>query len=289
MEVLPKITFVKPNGDRLIVGAGYDWRLQKNGLSGFASFEGTLTTTDDYARDGGTVEHIRLDDKQRTIKICNVNWRDADTARKKARVFFTYHTLYKIYIEEAGETRWGEAYLYRMSMNEPTDNDYLLKITMSFEFESPYLLSVDNFGRDIASLVANFGFPWISRVNVGTAVGVFNFERSVVLRNDGDNIAYPRIKITFKGEVVNPVVSINEGFIKFIGTFDTEDSINIDYTVNPPKVTNNGSNAMGICDRTSDFDNMYIMIGENTVAFDADNGSDEMSVSVYYNRLYTMI
>jgi hypothetical protein len=120
-------------------------------------------------------------------------------------------------------------------------------------------------------------------------VGIFNFERSVVLRNDGDNIAYPKIIITFKNDVENPVVSINEGFIRFKGIYGVSDKIIVDYTVNPPRVENNGENILGECDRASDFDNMYILIGENTVSFDADNGSDEMSVSVYYNRLYTMI
>lgn len=289
MVHLPSIRFVKPNGDTLTVSNESDWRLQKKGLDGFANFDGKVSTTDDYSRDGGTLENVRLEDKTRTLKICNIDWRNAKIVRDKARRFFSYNTLFKIYITEADETRWGEATLYRMAMNEPTDDDYLLKITMSFEFESPYLLSVDNFGRDIASLTPNFGFPWMSKMGRGTAVGIFNFERTVTLRNDGDTIAYPRITVTFKNDVLNPVVSINDGFIRFLGTFGRDDKIEIDYTKNPPRITNNDVNIMGVCDRASDFDSMYILIGENTASFDADNGTDEMSVSVYYNRLYTMI
>lgn len=283
------IRFVKKNGDELTVGQGYDWRLQKNGLDGFASFEGSVTVTNDYARDGGAIDNVRLEHRSRTIKICNINWRNAGLERNKARDFFTYNTYYKIYITHHGETRWAEGLLYRMAMNEPTDSDYLLKLTMTFEFENPYLLSVDNFGRDIASLLPNTGFPYISRINYGTATGVFNFDRSVTLRNDGNNIAYPRIKMKFTGDVLNPVVSINDGFIKFIGTFTSEDTIEIDYTQNPPRIERNGVNALGLCDRASDFDSMFIMIGDNTSSFDADNGTDEMSVSVYYNRQYTAI
>lgn len=283
------IRFIKPNGDELTVGKGYDWRLQKNGLDGFASFEGKATVTSDYARDGGTIENVRLEHRTRTIKICNVNWRQAGLERDKARKFFSYNTPYKIYITHHGETRWTEGVLYRMSFNEPTDADYLLKITMSFEFENPYLLSIDNFGRDIAALLPNAGFPFISRVNYGTATGIFNFDRTVTLRNDGNNIAYPKIKMSFTGDVLNPVVSINDGFIRFLGTFGVADTIIIDYTQNPPRIENNGANILGLCDRTSDFDSMYIMIGDNTASFDADNGTDEMSVSVFYNRQYTMI
>lgn len=283
------IRFVKPNGDELKVGRGYDWRLQKKGLDGFASFEGKTTTTSDYARDGGTIENVRLDSLNRTIKICNINWRNADVVREQAKKFFTYNTLYKIYITNGGETKWAEGLLYRMAINEPTNEDYLLKLTMSFAFENPYLLSVDDFGRDIASLLPNAGFPFISRINYGTAAGIFNFDRAVTLRNDGDNIAYPKIRIKFTGDVLNPVVSINEGFIRFLGTFSEHDVIVIDYTKNPPRIERNGENILGLCDRASDFDSMYIMIGDNTASFDADNGTDEMSVSVFYNRQYTMI
>lgn len=283
------VKFVKPDNSILSVGDNLDWRLQKKGLDGFSSFEAKMSVVDDYARDGGKLEGLRLEEKKRTIKICNVNWRNADVDRDKIRRFFTYGTTYKIYITQGNNTRWAEGTLYRMAVTEPTNEDYLLKATLSFEFDLPYLLSVDNYGKDIASLTPHFGFPWISKVGSGTYVAVYNFERTVTIRNDGDNIAYPRIKISFRNRVVNPVVSINEGFIRFIGEYDRQDNLTIDYTVNPPRIENNGENILGACDRDSDFDSMYIMLGENTVSFDAENGSEEMSVSVFYNQMFTMV
>ena len=283
------LKFVKPTGEVLYVGRNYDWRLQTKGLDGFASFTADVSVTQDFSRDGGSTDNVRLPDAKRTLKICNVNWRANDVIRSQAQKFFTYNTVYKIYITHAGVTRWCEGTLYRMALTEPTNDDYLLKITISFHFDNPYLMSVDNFGKDIASLRPNFGFPWMCNIDTGTAVGIFNFERAVQLFNDGDNLAYPKITIKFKNSVVNPVVSINDGFVRFLGTFNVDDNILIDYTVNPPRITNNGVNILGTCDRASDFDDMYILIGNNTVSFDADNGSDEMSVSVYYNRIYTTI
>ncbi len=283
------IKFVKEDNTVLYVGEGYDWRLQKKGLEGFASFEGKLTTTADYSRDGSTLDNVRLEDKKRTIKICNINWRTANEERDKARKFFSYNTAYKIYITQGNETRWAEGVLYRMQFNEPTNEDYMLKLTMSFEFESPYLLSYDDFGKDIASLTPHIAFPWISPVGKGTYNGVFNFDRSVEIFNDGDIITYVKMKIAFKNPVTNPKVGINDGFIRFIGVFGKADNIQIDYTVNPPRITNNGENILGICDRQSIFEKMYIDRGANTVYYDADNGTDEMSVSVYYYRQYTMI
>lgn len=283
------IKFVKSDNTVLYVGEGYDWRLQKKGLEGFASFEGKLTTTADYSRDGSTLDNVRLDDKKRTLKICNINWRNADEERDKARRFFSYNTDYKIYITVGNETRWAEGTLYRMQFNEPTNEDYMLKLTMSFEFESPYLLSYDDFGKDIASLTPHIAFPWLSSIEKGTYNAVFNFDRSVEIYNDGDIITYVKMNIGFKNPVTNPKVGINDGFIRFIGVFGKDDHIKIDYTVNPPRITNNDENILGICDRASVFERMYIDKGANTVYFDADNGTDEMSVSVYYYRQYTMI
>lgn len=283
------IKFVREDDTILYVGESYDWRLQRKGLEGFASFEGKISTTQDYVRDGGTLDNMRLEDKKRTIKICNLNWRNVDVEREKARHFFTYNTSYKIYITVGNETRWAEGTLYRMQFNEPTNEDYLLKLTMSFEFENPYLLSYDDFGKDIASLTPHIAFPWLSSIEKGTYNAVFNFDRSVQIYNDGDIITYVKIKIRFRNPVLNPKVSINDGFIRVIGTFGKADAIDIDYTVNPPRITNNGENILGICDRASIFEKMYIDKGANTVAFDADNGTDEMSVSVYYYRQYTMI
>jgi len=283
------IKFVKEDNTTLYIGADYKWRLQKNGLDGFSNFDAKVTVTEDYNREGSTTENIRLNDKNRTIKICNIDVRNNQTNRKKLLEFFQYNKHYTIYVTHENVTKWIEGDLYRMQVNEPTDEDYLLKATLSLHFDSPYYKSVDDFGQNIASLVPNFGFPWMCNIEYGTAVGVFNFEKSVPLINRGENIAYPRIIINFDDEVIDPMVSINDGFIRILGTFDVDDHIVIDYNVNPPRITNNDVNILGQCDRASKFDEMYILIGENTISFDATDGSDNMAVYVYYNNLYTVI
>jgi hypothetical protein len=182
---------------------------------------------------------------------------------------------------------------YRMAIPEPTDEDYKLNVTMSFKFGDPFLKSEDNFGKNIASLTPMFAFPWLSRMDkqnvYGTAVGIYNFEREVHLYNDGSYEAYPTIKITFKGIVTNPEIRINDGFIRVLGTFNSDDELVIDCSVSPMMVKNNGENILGKCDRESEFDNMNLQIGDNTLSFIAYSGSDDMNVFVYYYKPYTMI
>ena len=287
------IRFVNENGEQFNVGKDYNWRLLKKGLENFSAFESNVTVAQDYGRNGGSLVGIRLNDKTRTIKICNVDWKNSDTTRMELQKYFIYGQKYKIYVTIGETTRWAEGVLYRMAIPEPTDEDYKLNVTMSFKFGDPFLKSEDNFGKNIASLTPMFAFPWLSRMDkqnvYGTAVGIYNFEREVHLYNDGSHEAYPTIKITFKGIVTNPEIRINDGFIRVLGTFNSNDEIVIDCSVSPMTVKNNGENILGKCDRESEFDNMNLQIGDNTLSFIAYSGSDDMNVFVYYYKPYTMI
>ena len=287
------IRFVNENGEQFNVGKDYNWRLLKKGLENFSAFESNVTVAQDYGRNGGSLVGIRLNDKTRTIKICNVDWKNSDTTRMELQKYFIYGQKYKIYVTIGETTRWADGVLYRMAIPEPTDEDYKLNVTMSFKFGDPFLKSEDNFGKNIASLTPMFAFPWLSRMDkqnvYGTAVGIYNFEREVHLYNDGSYEAYPTIKITFKGIVTNPEIRINDGFIRVLGTFGSDDEIVIDCSVSPMTVKNNGENILGKCDRESEFDNMNLQIGDNTLSFIAYSGSDDMNVFVYYYKPYAMI
>lgn len=287
------IRFVNEKGEQFNVGEDYNWRLLKKGLENFSAFESNVTVAQDYGRNGGSLVGIRLNDKTRTIKICNVDWKNSDTTRMELQKYFIYGQKYKIYVTIGETTRWADGVLYRMAIPEPTDEDYKLNVTMSFEFGDPFLKSNDDFGKNIASLTPMFAFPWLSRMDkqnvYGTAVGIYNFEREVHLYNDGSYEAYPTIKITFKGIVTNPEIRINDGFIRVLGTFGSDDEIVIDCAVSPMTVENNGENILGKCDRESEFNNMNLQIGDNTLSFIAYSGSDDMNVFVYYYKPYAMI
>lgn len=289
MSKTVNVKFIKENGEAFEVGTGYMWRFQNAGFSGFSEFVGSYTTSANSSRDGGNTDNIRLDSKDRTIKFAYLDWRDSERVRARWKRFFRYGDTYKVYATFEGVTLWNKATIKRMALSEPTESDYLPKVTMTLHFDNPYWMSVDNFGKDLATITPNFGFPWMCPVNKSIPVGVFNFSRSVTINNDGEQVVYPVFTIRFSDEVVNPVVSVNDGFIRINGTFNRDDLIEIDYTNNPPTVRNNGENILGYCDRTSNFDGMYILIGDNVVSFDAETGTDEMSVVFKFNKLYTIL
>lgn len=278
------------DGKTFFVGNNLDWRFQKNGgLAGFADFSANLTYDDNYARDGGTTWHARLSKKDRTIKIVYL-YPDKNVSARQALIeYFKYNYLYNVFITYMGREMYAEGRLYKMAISEETKTYKNIKCTMTFSFDNPFLKSVDDFGRDIAAVTPTTAFPYLAKLVKGKPTGIFNFQKTVVLYNDGDQISYPRVRIVATDQVWNPEIWINDNFIRFLDTIERNDEIDIDFTVIPPTVKLNGQNAIGKCDRESNFDGMYLSLGNNTIRFDAENGSDEMIVSVYFNKTYTVI
>jgi hypothetical protein len=188
-----------------------------------------------------------------------------------------------------GTTYWGNAEIQKLQLSEDTKTCKPMKATIGFKFENPYWMSVDDFGKNIAEVQPQFGFPWFSIIGYGTAAGIFNFSHEVTLTNDGDSPAYPRITMKANGTVEKPEVRIDEGFVKFNRSMEAGDELVLDFEATPPTVRFNGENALGRCDRASNFDGMILEPGDNVISFDAVNGSANLEVSVYFNKLYTLL
>lgn len=284
------LRFVDEDGIEREVGCTKDWRFQKNnGLSGFSDFDGDLSFSDNYFRDGGQTENVRLSGKDRTIKIAYIKPDENYEERQRFKDYFRYNQTYTIYCTYMGKTRWAKGRLYKCKLSEDTQTDYLITATMTFHFDNPFWLSVDDFGKNIASVTAGAGFPWLCPVNYGCAIGVFTFSQEVQLSNDGDSDAYPVVQIKATDEVENPVVRVNSGFIRYLGKMHQNDELVMNFNEIPATIRLNGVNVIGRCDRTSTFDQMNIVKGMNTISYDADNGSDKMEVYVSFNKQYTMI
>lgn len=283
------IKFVKPDNTNFIIRQNGNWRFLKDGLSGFGLADGQLSYVDNVMGDGGEIKNIRLTRIDRTIKAVYMLRDYNANARREFTKFFTPRITYKVYLTYMGVTRWAEGTLYKLQMSEKLDDELLLSATMTFAFANPLWKSVDDFGQDIAAITPNFGFPWMVEVDNPIPVGVFNFAREVNLYNDGDVFSYPRVIILAKGYVENPKIIINDAFVKINDVLAENDEIIMDFGALPPTVKKNGVNAFGKADKKSQFTKMYLDIGDNVVSFDADNGSDNLAVTVYYNKMYTVI
>lgn len=284
-----EIKFVRDDGKTFTVGDTQPWRfLKSKRMDGFADFSGAISQVENYSTDGGRIDNVRLSLKDRTLGIGYTDIPNNRVARDTFESFFIYNMFYNVYVTYMGMTRWARGKLYKMQMSDETE-DWLQTAIMTFRFENPYWLSPDDYNKDIASIIPMVGFPYISPVGIGITGGKFEFEQEVEIINDAHANTYPVITVRAKGSVTNPAIIINGEQVKLNDTLVVGDEIVFNFDVIPPTIKKNGANALGLCDRTSNFDAMYFSLGTNTISFDADDGSNNMSVSVKFYKRYALI
>lgn len=269
---------------------GSDWKLLE--LEGFGEFENDINVVDKAVGDGGIITSSRIGSKDRTIIAKSLNKHLNDVLRREADSFFNPKLTYKVYLTYMGITRWAEGNIYKYHL--PNGNIHrTMTLTVTFLFPNPYLKSFEDFGEDIASITPMIGFPYICNISEGRPVGVtggiYNFARQVVLDNDGAVETYCRAVFVAKGDVTNPALIIGESYVKVLDTMAAGDVIEMDFTQAPPTVKKNGKNIIGKCDRASSFDTMILNKGDTVIQFDADDGTNLLQVSIYYNKLYAII
>lgn len=293
MDKSVQIRIVK-NSDRseFVIGDNSAWKFLRNGIDGFGSFTNELNFVDNGIHDGGIITNNRIGRVDRTISCAYVEISNNDNERKAVAKFFNAKATYKVYITYAGRTLWTDANIYKYALSTGAKVNSLMTLTVTFTSANPYLKSFDDFGSDIASKRGMIAFPFLSAFNIrpiGITGSVFNFAQSVSLENDGDVETFCRAEFKATGEVVNPTLIIDGQYVRVLDTMRANDLIIMDFTTLPVVITKNGENYIGHCDRTSAFTEMILRVGDNTVQYSADTGDANLSVSIYYNKLYASI
>lgn len=261
------------------------WKIPSNGLEGFGVYNNSISTMDNAVGDGAIVTANRMAQRDRTIMATSRSKQLAETLRGEVTAFFNPKMRYRVYLTYMGRTRWAEGMIEKFNLSTGNIHQPMM-LMVTLLFADPYLRSVENFGKDIASMVGCSGFPYLCTAAQGSPTGVFNFASTVNLKNDGDVTAHCKAVLVAHGAVTNPKLIINGHYVRILDEMQEDDTIIIDFTASPPTVRKNGMNYIGHCDRTSEFDQMGLVVGDSTVEYDADNGSNLLSVSIYYNKLY---
>jgi hypothetical protein len=278
------VRFVRNDGREFTLNDD-NWKIPSNGLEGFGEFSNDIAIIDNGAGDGGTLFSQRVSQKDRTISAKSRNKHLAEVLRAEATSFFRPKNMYKVYLTYMGRTRWAEGMVEKFYLSTENIHEYMT-LTVTLLFADPYLKSYEDFGQDIASVRGAAGFPYMSAVGYGAPTGVFNFATMVNISNDGDVEAYCKAVFRAKGAVLNPKLIINGHYVRVLDQMQDGDVIIMDFAASPPTVRKNGFNFIGNCDRTSEFDKMALVVGNSTLQYDADNGTNVLSVAIYFNKLY---
>lgn len=293
MDVLVRI--VRSDGRELVLNDGEKWRLPKDALENFANLSYSVSSAEIPSYDGAIVTSKRVASVDRSIKAIAADHTKNEELRAEAISFFNPKFTFECHLTYMGRTRWcsGEQIGFKCSegnIYEPAEFEWTILCPR------PYLQSEGNFGKDIADIVGKFGFPFMSFLpvsdgsitgfNTGFVASLHAFAQEVEIDNDGDVESGMKATITAKGNVLNPTLMIGDGFVRVLTTMLEGDIIILDASQRPPVVQMNGNNIMHLVDRKSTILDMVIGVGTTKIEYDADDGYQNMSVVVNYNKQY---
>ena len=183
--------------------------------------------------------------------------------------------------------------------------DNKLKILVDLICPDPYMLNVDNFGKNMANISPLFAFPWrmlSKRMETGkldykaearglllggSTMGYRTLHKEVVLSNDGDVPTGVQIQfIATRGAVVNPKIT-NTGtgqFMRVNVTMQTGDVLLIDTNDRHQVITLNGVNYYQHIDRRSE--PFKLEVGDSYLEYDADENYTNLDVNLFYTPKY---
>lgn len=277
-----KVRVVRSDGQEFTFG-GTTWSLY--GLKGLDAADYTLFTEDRGTGDGSIVTGSRVGERELEIKGRNRNTGDNAANRKAALAFFNPKMTYKVYITYFGRTLWIPGYLGKKPAC-PFKNVYALQLlTVTFTCPDPYLLSLDDFGKDIAGEEARWGWPFMDNLTYGLIVSKFDFEQVVHLDYDGDVEAGLTVTMTATGKVVNPKISRGASYVRLLQTLQAGDVVEI-VTSPTPMARLNGVNVLNKIDRASSFVKLNLQPGSNDFAYAADYGDNSLHVVLRYYKHY---
>lgn len=281
---MSKTTVIRSTRDdgKIFTVDGTDWGILS--INGLDAVDFNLYTKPNAVGDGSTITGRQAESREIYYKARLKNPNMNEAMRLKAGSFFIPGHTYTLTITYQGITRWisGDYEDFKM----PSGNVYeAITITPYFFCTDPYFKSMDEFGKDIASVEPRFGYPLIDLPdNDGFVWDVFNFANVVELENDGDIDAYFRIYMEATDEVQNPKVMTSQGYVRIIDTMVAGDVYTIDCV--DCMIYKNGENAIVKVDRKSDFTAMKVAVGGGDISFTADVGENALKVRPYYNKLY---
>lgn len=287
------------NGRTLTFGKDSDIDITK--ITGLESSDIEISKSDNALVDGETVDGLKI--KGRPIHI-EASFRDLKNNKENRQnliKFFNPKYSGKALIEYMGVSRNIEYRLEGWTFKAKASLDARLAIVVDLYCPDPYMLNIDNFGKNMAAYTPLFAFPWIitsTKVTGlkrpysglalgGRAAGYRTLHKEVALSNDGDVPTGVIIKfVATRGPVSNPkIIRTGTGqFMRVKVEMTQGDVLVIDTNERHQIVELNGVNCYQRVDRRSE--PFQLDVGENYLEYAADTNYVNLDVNIYYTPKY---
>lgn len=291
------------NGKTLRMGPGED--IDITAVTGLESSELDISTSDNALVDGASVDGKKI--KPRPIHIEASFKSNKNNPENRANVIKFFNPKYtgKALITNMGVSRNIEYELEGWTFASVRNMDNKLKILIDLLCPDPYMLNVDNYGKNMANISALFAFPWrmlSTRMTSGKldypdkargmllggmTMGYRTLYKEVVLANDGDVPTGVQIQfVATRGPVTNPKIT-NTGtgqYMRVNVAMQQGDILLIDTNDRHQVITLNGVNYYQHIDRKSE--PFKLAVGDNYLEYDADENYTNLDVNLFYTPKY---
>lgn len=291
------------NGKTLRMGPGED--IDITAVTGLESSELDISTSDNALVDGASVDGKKI--KPRPIHIEASFKSNKNNPENRANVIKFFNPKYtgKALITNMGVSRNIEYELEGWTFASVRNMDNKLKILVDLLCPDPYMLNVDNYGKNMANISALFAFPWrmlSTRMTSGKldypdkargmllggmTMGYRTLYKEVVLANDGDVPTGVQIQfVATRGPVTNPKIT-NTGtgqYMRVSVAMQQGDILLIDTNDRHQVITLNGVNYYQHIDRKSE--PFKLAVGDNYLEYDADENYTNLDVNLFYTPKY---
>ena len=291
-----KMHIVRSDGRTLDLGDGTYWVLAMNKMDDWLDLDYTVNTSPNVLTDGSSFLAERVEEKDRTISA--TYWgKDRKGVRDVIVPFFNPRYTYEAHLTYFGRTRWvgGRQIGFDMPI---TDERTPPTLTWTLLCMDPFLRSEDHNESSLTDAAPMFGFPFVSHVRqelpngerypVGFLASKMLYDGLNTIYNSGDVETYYRIVCSFDGPVTNPKFTKDDRFVQVLRAFKDGDELEIDFETAPPRVLVNGTNAIQLCSRDSNFTGMQMQVGGNVFQYGGSTIAERayMHVQVLFYKRY---
>ena len=290
------------NGKTLKMGPGQD--IDITAVSGLESSEVEISTSDNALVDGASVDGKKIKPRPIHIEASFRSSKNNPENRAKVIKFFNPKYTGKALITNMGVSRNIEYELEGWTFAASKNMDSKLKILVDLICPDPYMLNVDNFGKNMANISKCFAFPWrVTRSRLknkldypaegrgmllgGMTMGYRTLHKEVALSNDGDVPTGVQIQfIATRGPVTNPkITNTRTGqYMRVNASLKKDDVLLIDTNDRHQVITLNGVNYYQHIDRKSE--PFQLEVGDNYLEYDADENYTNLDVNLFYTPKY---
>lgn len=287
---MEKLIFTNSRGESIELRNSAPFLIQN--IEGLGSPAVTPITSKAVGQDGETYHESLLEPRDIRIEAVIL-------AKNNIELFDLRRRLNRVFNPKMGEgtltyiNDFGEWNIKAASMQAPVEGEKFSssqRFMLNLRAYNPYWRNIREYKTEIAMWVGDLAFP-IDIPETGMEFGHRVSNLIVNIYNEGDVSCGMRIEFKALASVVNPsLIDINTSrYIKVNQTLEKNDRLIITTHYMNKKVelirNNVTYNVFNYIDLSSDF--LQLEVGDNRLRYDAEEGIDNLEVSIYHRPLYS--